>query len=418
MTRAEPFAPTFDANRTFSSREADDGNVTDDVDAVADEFADLASWCAGSSPLYERLCAVVADDAVLLDVAADHTPGQPAPQLFLAAIQAELFASDATVATGSTDVTDDPGSVDGALAAYYPSVVDDPRPPDDDLAPAVREFVRAHEPAIRERVGSRRVQTNAVRRCGALYSGFATIADRVDGDALALLEVGSSAGLHQHWDRYEYAYRVPAGVHRVGATDSPVLVDVDVRDGPTPPLPGTPPAVASRVGVDVNPLDPTDDADARWLRALVWPEHDDRRRVLDDALAVAREHPPAVVEGDAVTDLHAVVDRLPADAPLVVFHSLVLYQFDADARQAFYDALAAVAADRDAPTFHLAGERPDPDRENGIQLRLARIDGTDSDAHESEHLGTFEQHGAWLAWRDDDESDHDAGRQQGVHEDP
>lgn len=392
--------------------------MTDDVDAVADEFADLASWCAGSSPLYERLCAIATDDEFLLDVAADHTPGQPAPQLLLAAVQAELFASDATAATGSTDATDDPGSVDGALAAYYPSVVDDPRPPDDDLAPAVRAFVQAHESAIRDRIGSRRVQTNAVRRCGALYPGFATIAERVDGDALALLEVGSSAGLHQNWDRYEYAYRVPAGVHRVGATDSPVLVDVDVRGDPIPPLPGTPPAVADHVGVDVHPLDPTDDADARWLRALVWPEHDDRRRALDDALAVARDHPPGVVEGDAVTELRAVADRVPADAPLVVFHSLVLYQFDADARQAFYDALAAVAADRDAPTFHLAGERPDPDRENGIELRLARIDGTDSDAHESEHLGTFEQHGAWLAWRDATGHDSDGDAPSVVHEDP
>jgi len=168
--------------------------------------------------------------------------------------------------------------------------------------------------------------------------------------------------------------------------------------------------------VDVHPLDPTDGADARWLRALVWPEHVDRRRVLDDALAVAREHPPAVVEGDAVTDLGAVADRLPADAPLVVFHSLVLYQFDADARQAFYDALAAVAADRDAPTFHLAGERPAPDRENGIELRLARIDSGPSE-FESEHLGTFEQHGAWLAWGDASAHEGDGEGPSVVHED-
>jgi hypothetical protein len=391
--------------------------VTDDIDAVADEFTDFASWCEDSSPLYERLCAIVADDAALLDVAADRAPGQPAPQLLLAAVQAALFVSDATEATDTSDATDEPGSVDGALAAYYPSVVDDPRPPDDDLADAVRSFVREHEAAIRDHVASRRVQTNAVGRCCALYPGFATIADRVDGDALALLEVGSSAGLHQNWDRYAYAYRAPEGVRRVGDRDSPVLVETDVCGDPTPRLPETPAAVADRVGLDVHPLDATDDADVRWLRALVWPEHDDRRRVLDDALAVAQERPPTVVEGDAVTDLHAVADRLPADAPLVVFHNLVLYQFDADARQAFYDALAAVATDRDAPTFHLAGERADPDRENGIELRLARIDGTDSHEHASEHLGTFEQHGAWLAWRDASEHDHDTDGPSVVHED-
>ncbi|NHN43610.1 DUF2332 domain-containing protein [Halorubellus sp. JP-L1] len=372
--------------------------MTDDLDAVAAEFDDLASWCQNSSPLYERLCRIVAADEFLFSVAADHTPGQPAPQLFLAAVQTELFASDATA---------DPGSVDGALAAYYPSVVDDARPPDGDLADALRAFVREHEAAVRERVGSRRVQTNAVRRCSALYPGYAAIAARVD-DPLAVLEVGSSAGLNLNWDRYRYAYRTVDGdVRRAGAGDSPVTIDAALRGDGIPPLSAEPIAVAGRVGVDVNPLDPTDGGDARWLRALVWPEHHDRRRVLDGALDVAREHPPDVLEGDAVTDLAAAADRLPADRPLVVSHSLVCYQFDDDARERFQGAVRELAAARDAPTFHLAGERPDPDRDNGIQLRLVRVDRSDD---EPVTLGTFEQHGAWVAWRDRD----DAGRRDDV----
>jgi len=78
------------------------------------------------------------------------------------------------------------------------------------------------------------------------------------------------------------------------------------------------------------------------------------------------------------------------------------------------DFLLDVAADRDPPTYHLAGERPDLDRENGIQLRLERIDGTDS---RSEHLGTFEQHGAWVAWRDSHDNEDAAGGPSVVHED-
>lgn len=367
--------------------------MPDDIDAVAAEFDDLASWCEGSSPLYERLCRVVAADDALLDVAADHTSGQPAPQLLLAAIQAELFASDATA---------EPATVDGALAVYYPSVVDDPRPPDDGLADAVRAFVDAHADELRDRVGSRRVQTNAVRRCSALYPGYATVADRVDGP-IAILSVGASAGLNLNWDRYRYEYRTADGdATVVGALDSPLAVETDVRGAATPPVPARPPVVAGRVGVEVNPLDPTDDADARWLRALVWPEHHDRRRVLDGALAVARDHPPEVVEGDAVTDLAAVADRLPDDRPLVVVHTLVLYQFDADARRAFHDAVADLASDRSAPTYHLSGERPAPERENAIQLRLARIDATDS-PDDGDRLGTFEQHGAWVSWHDGDQ---------------
>jgi len=44
--------------------------VTDDIDAVAAEFRDLASWCEGSSPLYGRVCRVAAADDALLDGAA------------------------------------------------------------------------------------------------------------------------------------------------------------------------------------------------------------------------------------------------------------------------------------------------------------------------------------------------------------
>ncbi len=63
------------------------------------------------------------------------------------------------------------------------------------------------------------VQTNEVGRCAALLPDFLTVAAET-GLPLRLLEVGASAGLNLHWDRYRYA----AGAFSWGPGASPVTV--------------------------------------------------------------------------------------------------------------------------------------------------------------------------------------------------
>ncbi len=75
----------------------------------------------------------------------------------------------------------------------------------------------------------------------------------------------SDAGLNLLFDRSATTRRT-----LVGNSDSPVSIGSRVRRGDSP-LPETPPAIRSRVGLDRNPLDVTDEADRDWLRALVGP---------------------------------------------------------------------------------------------------------------------------------------------------
>jgi hypothetical protein len=44
------------------------------------------------------------------------------------------------------------------------------------------------------------------------------------------------------------------------------------------PLPDRLPAIAWRTGLDLNPLDVTNDDDVRWLSCLVWPDEGTSRR--------------------------------------------------------------------------------------------------------------------------------------------
>jgi len=341
-------------------------------------FLDLAEWAADTSPLYERLCRIVADDPPLREVAATVPEDRTVENVFLAAVHCVLRRG-----------------VDHPLAEYYPSATDDPRPPDAALAPALRDFCRTYADELDPLLETRRTQTNEVRRAAALYPAFAHVGARTDGP-LALVEIGPSAGLNLLWDRFDYEYHgVGEGtdaVRRVGRPDSPVTIQSAVEGG-RPPLPADPPAVHSRVGIDLNPLDVTDDADAEWLQALTWPEHDDRRARLSAVIDLARRDPPRLIEGDAVAELPAVLDRIPADVPVVVYSTLVLYQVPDAIREDLRELIADRSGER--PLHWLTGSHAFDDPGDGLELRWHRsVDGE----LRSDPLARFQHHGEWIEW--------------------
>ena len=343
---------------------------------LPDHFEWFADWCVGTSPLYERLARGVADDSDLLDLAAAVPDGRSPAHLLLAAVHDRLLAGR-----------------DHRLAGYYPTVADDPRDPSEgDPFSAFRAFCLSHAPEMRDIVTERRTQTNSVRRCAGLLPAFETVSRRAsrgrDGrEPLALVEIGPSAGLNLLWDRYGYDY---GAAGRCGDPDSPVCVESAVRAG-DPPLPDSMPPIASRVGVDLHPLDVTDPADAWWLHALVWPEHDERHRLLDGAVELAREDPPDLRAGDALDRLPEVVAELPADRPVCLFDTQVRYQLDEDERERLDALVAELAADRDC--YWVSGHGAAEEYEQAIELTLRS--GADG---RRERLGVYQQHGEWIAW--------------------
>ncbi|WP_188852866.1 DUF2332 domain-containing protein [Haloarcula argentinensis] len=334
------------------------------------QFRDLAEWADDSSPLYAHLCREAAEDSDILDIASTVPEGRQAPHLLLAAVHYLLDRNPAH-----------------RLAEYYPSITRRARDPDDECFPAFHEFCLDHADDIRPLLRTRRTQTNAVRRSAVLYPAISQVARATDGP-LALVELGPSAGLNLLFDRYRYDYdgRI------VGNRDSPITIESSVRHD-DPPLPETPPAIRSRVGLDRNPLNVTDEADRDWLRALVWPEHEERRTVLDGALTVARDDSPALIEGDMLDDLPAVLDEIPSDVPVCVVNTLVLYQVPAELTEALTTLLEDLMADR--PLHWLTGQR-DLSGGESVGLDWKRWGG---DGVEATHLVDYEPHGAWLSWQ-------------------
>src|SRR5690554_593946 len=101
--------------------------------------------CKGSSPLYEKLSVKIADDDVLLQMAAHARPGQPVPNLFLGAVHYLLLKG-----------------IDHELREYYSSIVNNPRVVDKAYT-HFKDFCLQYENEIIPLLKSKLVQTNEVR---------------------------------------------------------------------------------------------------------------------------------------------------------------------------------------------------------------------------------------------------------------
>ncbi len=350
--------------------------TTERIQAVRDAFRRFARAEAAvqGSPLYERLCEVIAEDESLLELASEARAGQPVPNLFLGAVHYLLEEAR-----------------DTSLAAYYPSLGGE-RPPGDAVGDALLEFVTPRRDEVAGLLRTRLVQTNEVRRCTALLPAFRVASDEAGAAPLALIEIGPSAGLNLLFDRYRYDYSgVPAG-----DPASALTVSTEVREA-APPVDRVP-GVASRFGIDLNALDVRSDEDMRWLRALVWPEHDERRSLLARAIEVARADPPTVVSGDVFEDLPGALDAAPKEAAVVVYATFVLNQFSREMLERLRALIVDASRRRSVHIVTIGANewfgagRP---ADGSTEVWLATAEGRRASVR---RLAQADPHGRWITW--------------------
>lgn len=210
------------------------------------------------------------------------------------------------------------------LAAYYPSVGGHAEPAG--AWPAFRCALATHReqlaPLLRHAV-----QTNEVGRCPVLGSAFAVVA-RETKLPLRLLEVGASAGLNLHFDRYCYELdgRAWGDVRSPVRFTEPFAAGRPAFDGPI--------KIAERACCDLVPIDASSDEGRLTLMAYVWADQIERVSQLEGALEVWRGAPIAVERADAASWL----ERTPLvqqGAATIVFHSFVMQFLDDDGRRRF-----------------------------------------------------------------------------------
>jgi hypothetical protein len=300
----------------------------DDVRAQA--LAVAAGWSAPDAPDSWQLTAalfwVIAGHDDLLDRLAE-LPGDRLPALLASAAISFLVRRDEPV----------------PLARYFP-VAGEPQPfVDGGFETAARAFVSERLDELLELCRGHRYQMNEVARCTQVALGIAATTGS-EGEPIALVDVGTGAGLGLHLDRYRYL----VGDQASGPAAAGLSLSCEPRGWLRPP-PAELPPIAERTGIDVDPVD-LGDADARtWLAACAPPEASALTR-LAAAIEVARQNPAPVVGGDVITALPGVLDSLPPGLPVIVVDAYAVVFLSA-ARRVELIAILAEAAQRRPVTW-------------------------------------------------------------------
>jgi hypothetical protein len=360
------------------------GDDSPDDPVLARQFAAFEATARTRAPLYAALAAGIARDRALSGLLASAPPTQRMPVLLLAAVHDLLL--------------EDP---DHDLASWYPNLTAQPRPPDDpNLMPTFAAFVAERSERLERLISTRTTQTNEVGRSGFLLPALGIVAGEVG--PLSVIDVGTSGGLNLLLDRFEYRYATAAGTTTTLGGPSTVVIDVDVTG--SVPVPAALPTIVARRGVDLDPIDVSDQSQARWLEACVWPDQADRFHRLVAAIGVARDHPPEIVTGHAVSTVRRVVEEVATAGHPVVMNTWVLNYFTAADRLAYLAELEGIGSERDLSWIYAEAPSlvpelptsPDPKGPDRTVLSLARWR---RGIRTVEHLATVHPHGFWIHWR-------------------
>lgn len=306
---------------------------------VLEHFAEQAGFCEPfGSPftarLIERLAADIEADGPTAALV-DAWPTNPRADALSLRLTGALH--DAALSGRAPD-----------LASAYPAAK--PNWSMDEVWPLARAFLEREQAWVAAFIRSA-PQTNETRRSIGLLAGFLDTAGR-HAMPMDTLEIGASAGLNLHWDRF--AYRTDSWTW---GGESAVVVDTDWR-GAAPNLDARI-AVRRRAGCDLNPLDVRDPTQRLRLRSYIWPDQPERLARFDGAADMAIASGVSIERADAAEWLEKRLGSRARDAVTVVYHS-IFYQYPPrETRQRIAEVIAAAGEANAAPLVWLRFE-PEP----------------------------------------------------------
>jgi hypothetical protein len=304
-----------------------------DAGAVAEQAAMVAAaWSPPEAPATWRLVAAqfeaLRDDDELLAIAAEVPADRLPPLLFTAAATALVLELEPS-----------------PLRDWFPRLGEPQAPPPTGFAGAYRDFLLEHRERLRALCAHHRYQMNEVGRCADVVAALAPAI--AEDREIVLVDLGTSAGLGLHLDRYRYVFAEPGGRRAtVGDAGSPVVIETELRGRVAPPFARALPRIVDRVGIDVEPLDLADPGVRAWLAACV-PQEIGAVTRFARATELATAHGARTVQGDAEALLPDVLAGLP-EGPLVCLVDAYVHVFFAPRRLRSFRALVdRVGAVRD-----------------------------------------------------------------------
>lgn len=334
-------------------------------------FADRE--CKDIAPLYFLLCNHISLDEELLKIAAKVRIGQPIPNLFLSAVHYLLIKSP-----------------EENLAQFYPTITgisSDEIPFD-----LFKSFVLENETKILEIIQTRIVQTNVINRCSYLMPIFSQIIHSEKKHA-TIIDIGSSAGLTMNWDLYNYKYsEFNLNIN------SEIQVYTEIRNNNLPKTFFPIHQQISKIGIDQNPIDLSDENEKLWLKALVWTDHLERFQIMDSALKLASRQKNKIFKASTISEFNEIISQVPPEHTLIIYSTVTFYQFLKELIADFWTMLDRIGNSRDLYFVSAEGLNAYQEKYNTKDM-VVELTHYQNGEKSQKLVCTTNGHGNWIDWK-------------------
>ncbi|UTH14790.1 DUF2332 family protein [Macrococcus equipercicus] len=281
------------------------------------------------SPLYSDISKRMADDKELKMLLSPLMTGPEAVPLFMSSVLYSLYYHD------------------DELRDYYMNFNDFVKPFDDDAYGLFKSFVQRHRDMIIMMTTTGDLKKNIVERSSLLVPVFHRIVKEVSSCRFNVIEVGSKAGLLLNYDWYGYTFNKAVSV---GDTEH-INIKVKLKGYNHSLLkPLEHPHMKYGISESVTHIE--NDDEFYWMLSLLYPEETKRRKNLLKARQIFLEHPVTMLEGDELVLLEQVIDELPADEPIIIFHVHHTKNWSDEKKANFLSLISRKAADKEIYHVH------------------------------------------------------------------
>ncbi len=353
------------SNDTYGMDEISSSNLTEKMSQWFNRFAEQTS----GSPMYYFLSKEISKNNELLKLASKSNVTQPAPNLFLAAV--------------NYLVTKNP---DDELSKYYPNLGGSFENTETMFA-VFTNFCKKYDNQITNLIKTRLVQTNEIQRCALLLPALSVVSKLAGSPKIALIDVGASGGLNLLMDQ---AYVKYSDGMQTGPMNSSLQLECELKGAKLHGFKNVV-RIPSRIGIDLNPVDLLNPNEREWAMSLIWPDQPERLKRFKTALKLLSDAKILLHKGNANAILPDVLTQIPQDQQICVMHSFTLNQFSENDREKFDQILEMASANRSIWRISLewiGTENPE----------LIITEYSLGKKNNSNKLAECHGHGDWIRW--------------------